>query len=119
MSATQKPLVRNAADREQVKTGAQHESFSNVNRLADMRTVLSTRAGRNVLWWWLSQCGLFESITVQSSEIYVKSGRRDIGLHLIDAIQKADPEAYLLMQREAAKLEETKVEPQPPSEEES
>lgn len=105
---SEKARVRNAADPKQVANAKLHDQFTEENRVADMRAVLSTPEGRRVLWWWLSQAGLFESITVTSSEIYVRSGKRDLGLALIAAINVASPEAYLLMQREAAKLEELK-----------
>jgi hypothetical protein len=106
-----KAMVRSASDPEQVQNARVDEKVRRANELADMRAVLSTRAGRNVLWRQLSQCGLFETITVQSSEIYVRSGRRDAGLALIAEITTADPEAYILMQREAARLEQNRVDP--------
>ncbi len=109
--------VRNAADPEQVKEAGLHDAFTKANRIADMRKVLATGEGRRVLWWWLVQTHQHKSITVTSSEIYARSGRRDVGLELIEAITQADPEAYLLMQREAAKLEADKVEPTTHSEE--
>lgn len=111
-------MVRSASDPDQVKNARVDEKVRRANELADMRAVLSTPEGRRVLWRQLSQCGLFESITVQSSEIYVRSGRRDAGLALIAEITTADPEAYLLMQREAGKLEETRIEPEPTKENE-
>ena len=111
-----KAMVRSASDPEQVQNARVDEKVRRSNELADMRAVLSTRAGRNVLWRQLCQCHLFETITVQSSEIYVRSGRRDAGLALIAEITLADPEAYLLMQREAGRLEDTRVEPEPSKE---
>jgi hypothetical protein len=110
-------MVRSASDAEQVGNAKLTEKVRRENELADMRAVLATPEGRRVLWRQLSQCGLFESITVQSSEIYVRSGRRDAGLALIAEITQADPQAYLLMQREAARLEETIIEPEPSREE--
>ena len=106
-----KAMVRSASDPEQVQNARVDEKVRRSNELADMRAVLATRAGRNVLWRQLSQCGLFETITVQSSEIYVRSGRRDAGLALIAEITPADPEAYILRQREAARLEQNRVDP--------
>ena len=109
-------MVRSASDVAQVQNAKVDEKVRRTNELSDLREVLATRAGRNVLWRLMSQCGLFESITVQSSEIYVRSGRRDVGLFLIAEITQADQQAYLLMQREAARLEENKVEPEPTKE---
>lgn len=108
-----KVMVRNAGDRDQVNRAKVTEKVQRENELNDMRAVLATRAGRNVLWRQLTKCHLFESITVQSSQIYALSGSRDAGLALIAEIVEADPAAYLLMQQEAAKMEQAKVEPDP------
>lgn len=116
MNGQRRAMVRSASDPEQVGNAKLTEKVRRANELAEMREVLGTRAGRNVLWRQLCQCHLFETITVQSSEIYVRSGRRDAGLALIAEITQADPQAYLLMQREAARLEETVIEPEPTKE---
>ena len=116
MSEPRRAMVRNASDVEQVSRAKLSQKVQRDNELNEMREVLSSRAGRNVLWRILSQCGLFESLTVQSSEIYVRSGRRDAGLALIAEIGLADQMAYIRMQTEQAKDEELKVEPEPTKE---
>lgn len=119
MDNPRKVAVRNASDRGQVREAAENDKLAHENLLNDVRAVVARPEGRRVLWWWLSRCGLFRSITETSSMIYVNSGRRDVGLELIKLITEADPKAYLQMQQEAAKLEENRIEPEPTKETES
>jgi hypothetical protein len=115
--ADQRPRVRSASDEQQVKRAALQVEIDRKEFYADLRTVMGSRAGRNVMWRWLEQCGLFESITEQSSAIYVKSGRRDVGLWLLAQLNEVDPELYFTMAREAAKMDANREEPTRSSEE--
>lgn len=92
--------VRNAADREQVQRAESRDRKGYRRRLAVLRSVLGSREGREFVWSELARHGLYESITAQSSMIYVMSGRRDAGLELMADVQRF-PDLYLAMQREA------------------
>ena len=71
----------------------------------DLRAVMATPEGRRTVWRFISECGIYKSIFIPSSEIYYRAGRHDLGLWLIAQVTAADPAGFLLMQREAAKLE--------------
>ena len=93
-------VVRNAADRDQVKRAARRDVRQQDARRALIEHQLSTAQGRAFVWGELERHHLFESITVQSSMIYALSGRRDAGLELLAEVERF-PELYLLMQTEA------------------
>lgn len=94
-------VVKNAADREQVKDGRRFEKRAAEHRAQLLAAQLSTYTGREFVWTELERHGLYESITRQSSEIYVLSGRRDAGLELLAEIVRDHGAAYLQMQTEA------------------
>ena len=92
--------VRNAADRDQVVRAARRDRRRDGDRAALMAHQLANYEGRAFVWQELERHHLFESITRQSSEIYVLSGRRDAGLELLAEVQQ-HTELFLLMQTEA------------------
>ncbi len=93
--------VRNAADPEQVRTAGRRDRRVARERYDLVRAQLSTPLGRRFVWEELQRHHLFESITEQSSAIYVKSGRRDAGLELLAEVMRDFPDFYLQMQAEA------------------
>ena len=92
--------VRNAADRDQVRRADTRDQRVYRRRMTVLKAVLETVEGREFIWSELTRHGLYESITAQSSMIYVMSGRRDAGLELMADVQQF-PNLYLAMQREA------------------
>jgi hypothetical protein len=95
-----KPLVRNAADAEQVE-GAKFSADERRRReIADLRDVLSTRSGRRFLWRLLSHCRPFASIWESSARIHYNSGQQDVGHFILSEIQSADQESFFLMMKE-------------------
>lgn len=96
-----KPIVRNAADEEQVKEARLKEKFGRERELEDMRSVLASHRGRRLIWRYLEECGVFKISFTGSSETFFKEGKRDIGLRLLADINDAAPEAYSIMLREA------------------
>lgn len=107
-------LVRNAADKEQVKQAKETEQFIAERDQNDLRLVLSSKEGRRMLWRFLSTCGVFQSIyDGHGGRMSFNAGRHDLGLWLMGQIIAADQSAYLVMQAEAAKLDREIVEPSP------
>lgn len=111
------PLVRNAADAGQVKRASATERLAAELLRADIREVLTTRAGRNVFWYLLAYCGINRSCTEQSSGIYIKSAMRDVALHLQDLIEEASPEAFIQMIQERRREDANRSEPTASTEE--
>jgi len=93
-------LQRNAADPRQVKYAARKERQLH-DRVRDaLRTVLSTPAGRIVLWDLLVRAGIFRSVWENSARIHYNAGRQDYGHELLAALVEADEDGYQLMERE-------------------
>lgn len=68
----------------------------------ELKELLSTSGGRWLIWRLLEQTKLFASIT-SNDAMYMAamSGRRDLGLWLVNEIMYHCPEYYSLMQQEA------------------
>ena len=74
----------------------------------DLRAVLSTREGRRLMWWIMtdSEAANIHALPLSfNSEVYFSNGRRFVGLMLRKAIELANKEALILMQKEAWDLE--------------
>lgn len=72
----------------------------------EMREVLKTREGRNVLWRILEQCHLFSSIWRQSAEIHYLAGKQDVGHYVLAEILDADEDAFIIMMTENKQMKE-------------
>lgn len=96
--------VKNAADAQQVKGAGRRESRREQRRLAAYRAVMTTSAGRAVMWDLIGRAGVFRSVFnphdgVQSFNI----GRQDFGHELMGLLLRIDGEGqlYLRMETEA------------------
>lgn len=98
-----KVLVRNAADPEQVNDANKKIGLRKDQAEDDLRAVLSTPSGRRFIWSIIGQCSIYDTNFISSSESFARQGRQILGNELITRIARADPEAWLLMQREANK----------------
>ncbi len=80
------------------------------NYFEDLRSVLQTSAGRNVLWQMLEQANVFGmSYTGEVNSTFFNEGARSMGNRLLIQIQQADAASFIKMQQEhLAKLEEEK-----------
>lgn len=94
-------LVKNAASEKQVKSAGHKERLKEKDEKKDLQALLNTIEGRSVFWRILTKCKVFESIWEGSARIHYKAGQQDLGHWLMDEIIKANPEAYLQMQKEA------------------
>ena len=69
--------------------------------IEDLKSVLQTKAGRNVLWRMMEQANVFGlSYTGEVNSTFFNEGARNIGNRLLIQIQQASPELFLLMQKE-------------------
>lgn len=72
---------------------------------AAIRDVMATEAGRKVVWWLLSECGVYQTSADLNAPnpaetAFFKEGQRNIGLTLIVRINHVCQELYQRMERE-------------------
>ncbi len=95
-------LVKNAADADEVKAAAKKVKRADERHKDDVRRLLASDFGRRILWEYLSRCGVFRAdCPVNSGSLYFDNGQRNIGLGILTDITNADPDAYILMMKEA------------------
>ena len=69
--------------------------------IEDLKNILQTKAGRNVLWQIMEQANVFGlSYTGDAKSTFFNEGARSAGNRLLVQIQQASPESFLLMQKE-------------------
>ena len=113
MATNDRPLVGNAASPKQVARAQRKEKDQRARELSDLLTVLSTEAGRRLIWRLLGYCKTFSDIWDPSSRIHFNAGLQNVGHFLLAEINAADEEKYFLMMREAqatAKREQIETE---------
>ncbi len=96
-------IVKNAADTKQIKEGAAKVDEARHAQLHDLKVVMQTQAGRNLIWRILHEfCHIeLRSASMRSgSETYFHEGARDVGIKLKDAIEEAAFSEYQEMERE-------------------
>lgn len=71
----------------------------------DIRTLLMSRAGFNLIWWILEMSGVFVSSYTGNSDTYLNEGKRAIGLELLHRIVAVRPDVFESMIR-AGRTEE-------------
>lgn len=72
----------------------------------ELRQVLSTRNGRNVIWRILGKCEVFSSgMGIDPHHMAYTCGRREVGLNIFDMINQADRGAYALMVNENMEID--------------
>lgn len=101
----QRVAVKNAADVEQVKKAKEKSVFGRDLEISDVAHVLSSPHGRRFLWRYLGICGVYKTSFTGSSETFYLEGQRNIGLKILADITECNPEAYILMMKEAKQRE--------------
>lgn len=71
------------------------------DRIADLRAVMATPAGRRFMWRLIGDCGTFQSGWSPSAEIHLRAGMRQIGLAMFADVHAHCFEQYQEMEREA------------------
>lgn len=96
-------IVKNAADRGQVKHGARKERDRRERELHDLKVVLAIPEGRRLLWRLMGFCGYGENPSNTRGDLtHQNIGKADVARFVISEIGEADGiESWLLMQREA------------------
>lgn len=96
------PLVRNAADPDQVKNAKARVKRTREREIQDITWVLSTKMGRRFFWRYLEMTGLFRtSMDAAMNRTFFNEGERNVGLRLMADLDEAQPEAFILMKKES------------------
>lgn len=97
-----RPLVQNAGDPRQVKNASRKEKQAREQEIADVAAVMSTEAGRRLLWRLLGYCGVFREVFAESPHrTAFNAGVRNVGVFVQAEIVEADETAFFLMIRES------------------
>jgi hypothetical protein len=80
-----------------------------VQARVDLKDVLKTRAGRNVIWQVLAMCGIDDPIETDN-DILRNLGKRDIGLQVRNWVFTSDDGAFSIMQSEAFEIQQRREE---------
>lgn len=91
--------VSNEQTGKKLKEREQHKAERHA---ADIKWLLADERGRRLFWRWMSEAGVFRSSFTGNSETFFREGERNRGLKLLDDLNAHAPEAYALMQQEAA-----------------
>jgi len=86
---------------EQNKEAQKEYEKRRTREIDDLQKVLKLPEGRRLVWRILSEAGVFKaSFSLNSMQTAFNEGRRDIGIWLIQDVDRAEPNAYAQMQRE-------------------
>lgn len=92
-----KPLVKNAANENEVRAAASKQERLREQELNDLRFVLNDARGRRFLIRFMEYCGM-DTVTKINESFF--NGRRSIGIKLKEDIQEASFDAYLQLLKE-------------------
>lgn len=101
----EKPYVKNAADKGQIKEAEKKAMLARDRELNDLRVVCSTIEGRRLLWRFMAKCKVFGSVWESSAKIHYNAGQQDFGHFIMGEIINADEEILFQMMRENKKGE--------------
>lgn len=97
----EKPLVKNAADPEQVRQAGEKEKRNKEKAEDDVYTILSTPQGRRFFYRMIKECGVYStSFDSNPHRMAFLEGQRNVGLSLLAQMNESRPEAYALMMKE-------------------
>lgn len=99
--ASDRALVGNAADKEQVRRAGRKVRDQRAEELADLRAVLRLPEGRRVLTRWIDRLRPQDRLWEPSALLQYKAGQHDVAVMLLNEIDEADPDAQLVMRTEA------------------
>lgn len=102
------PLVKNAADPQQVERATQLTKLQRNQQVLDLQAVLATIAGRRLIWRWLNHLRPTAPLWESSALIHYRVGFHDVAVMMLNEIEEADPGAYVLMLTEAREQQKAK-----------
>lgn len=61
---------------------------------ANVKTVMASPAGRQVIWVILSMCDLYNDSFTGDNRTFYNEGKRAVGLDILQLLEDADPNIY-------------------------
>lgn len=100
--AEDEPKPFDAGDEKQVRKRKTKAQLAREREVEELRVLLKTKPGRDLLWRVLSQCKIYTfDFLPDGNQLYFDHGKRSIGGWLLQEVFTADAGAYTLMQSEA------------------
>lgn len=94
--------VQNASSGKQTRRAGRAEKDAERRASLDTAAVMATESGRRFVWWLLGKAGIEKSVLRDGeARALYWAGRQDMGHELQAHVITTDPDAYLVMQREA------------------
>lgn len=98
----EKAISKNANDPKQAKRAKVTERQRELDRLGDVKELMSRPWGRRFAWRFMREAFVFDSIATNDGNLAFRClGRRDMGLMLLKDVQATSPDEYALMVKEA------------------
>lgn len=85
-----------------VMTRAQRAALKQAQN--DLRAALDDARMRRVLMRIVDGTGVFQRSFTGNSETFYREGRRSVGLEIIEMVEQVEPDAFIALQVEMAKL---------------
>lgn len=99
---TIRAAVKNAADRQQVRSAERLQVRTRAEYLAALVEVMATPTGRRVLWELLTIARIHGSVfSSNTTDMAYLAGRQDYGHELLADLLEADEDLYALLEQEA------------------
>ena len=96
-------VSRDTSNPAQVKSEEDMETLRAAEEAETLNKVLGTYEGRRVIYNILARTGMYDDIMPADNAVTHRLlGRRSIGLETVDDILTAQPNVYILMQKEDA-----------------
>lgn len=101
MSEEQHDILDDSPD-PRIEESAKEAKRRRQRELSDIRKVVSSPEGRRFVYRIWGMCGIFRnSFSLNSNQTAFNEGRRDVGLAILNDVNKADRTAFSKMQSEA------------------
>lgn len=99
----QQALVKNSADKEQVKKAGSKKRLQRRQQLSDLRALLDLPAGRRIIWGLLTKMNAFSTCYDRDpNTVYFKLGAQNLGFELLADVGRAHPTALTEMMTQQA-----------------
>lgn len=98
MNTQEKALVKNSADKEQVKKAGVKKRLQRRQELSDLKAILDLPQGRRFIWKLLGKANAFSTCyDPNPNTVYFKLGAQNFGFELLADIGRAHPTALTEM----------------------
>lgn len=93
---------------EEIDVKEQEKKFklARLKEKEELSKLLNSAGGRWFLWRLLQKCGLYSTTShLDPHRMAIESGKRDVGLWVIEQVNEVDPAGYMKLVKEAKNRE--------------